>query len=480
MPGFERETSALWVGPPLDRTPRVALHAAAATDGPVIAVATGAAAFDALAEGPPSLTRRIAAIGCTGEEQGGDDDAFAHVETVASPADLTGLSIVLSQSLSGVRENRRPTVVVDSLTTMALFQEFDRLTRFVRQLIAEVTGRDGALVATVESGTLEDEEMATLGALFDRRIETDGHGEFRRRGSDGTTTDWRSLPALPGIDTGTGAGTGDASTDADADGRTSGGGRSSAPPPDSLADLVERVTGEGPTLTLCNVDDSEDLDAVRSYFRRLNVAVRTATLSTTAPGDVALLHRDEELVAASPLPAVRAAVETVDHDGGRSIRPAVVERTAHDVFGADGADRRTLVRASRTVERLVLRRGEGTLHAGFQSLSNLTADRGTRRIYDALADAGVDLHLYGAPDADLPEWPTATVHGTAAPELADAWFVACDAADPAGAGALVALERSPGEYDGYWTYCPERAAAVVEYLEDMYTATAPPSGPGAR
>lgn len=447
----------------------------------MVAVATGAAALDALAGGAPSLTRRIAAIGCVGDEgRGGDDDALAHVETVASPADLTGLSIALSQSLDGVGEDRRPTVVVDSLTTMALYREFDRLTRFVRRLILEATGRDGAFVATVEAGTLDDQEMATLGALFDRRIETDGRDEFRRRDADGTTTDWRSLPALPGPGLGPGTGTGDAHAGADvdadgSDGRASGGGRSPAAAPDSLADLVERVTGEGPTLTLCNVDDSADLDAVRSYFRRLNVAVRTATLSTTAPEDVALLHRNDELLAASPLPAVRVAVETTAAADERSIRPAVVERTAHDVFGADGADCRTLVRASRTVERLALRRGEGTLHAGFQSLSNLTRDRRTRRIYDALADAGVDVHLYGAPDADLPEWPTATVHGMAAPELADVWFVARDAAD-AGAGALVALERSPGEYDGFWTYCPERAAAVVEYLEGTYAMTVPPSG----
>lgn len=180
--GFEPGTSALWVGPPLSGTRQVALRAAEATDGPVVAVATGAAALDALAGGAPSLTRRIAAIGCVGDEgRGGDDDALAHVETVASPADLTGLSIALSQSLAGVGEDRRPTVVVDSLTTMALYQEFDRLTRFVRQLILEATGRDGAFVATVEAGPLDDQEMATLGALFDRRIETDGRGEFRRR-----------------------------------------------------------------------------------------------------------------------------------------------------------------------------------------------------------------------------------------------------------------------------------------------------------
>jgi hypothetical protein len=106
----------------------------------------------------------------------------------------------------------------------------------------------------------------------------------------------------------------------------------------------------------------------------------------------------------------------------------VFDAIPRDVYGADNADRRRLLRASRTVERLAVDGGDGTVHAGFQAYSRLLGHAGTVRVYERLLDDGVTLHLYGDPDASLPADGVgrARQHGLPADEVGESWFVVFD------------------------------------------------------
>jgi len=127
-----------------------------------------------------------------------------------------------------------------------------------------------------------------------------------------------------------------------------------------------------------------------------------------------------------------------------------------------------MVAASREIEDLAWRLGQGTLHAGFQHLSIL-ADQ--MDVYERLASQDdLDVHAYAYPDAEVPQHDTdLTIHVERTEEIADSWFVVYDGG---GVGvnkcALLAEEREPREFYGFWTYDPDTVDWIIEYLEEAY------------
>lgn len=163
-----------------------------------------------------------------------------------------------------------------------------------------------------------------------------------------------------------------------------------------------------------------------------------------------MLHDDEEFVAASTVREVYEMVRRESSHLGDSTPdeiavPAVIEGIERTAFTS--YDKARMVGASRRIERHAWEVGGGELHSGFQRLSRA---REQWRLYTALAANGIAVHVYGAPDWDIP--PTEiTVHGDDAVELTDTWFVVYDAADDADKRALLAEERGPNNYHGFWT-----------------------------
>ena len=394
------------------------------------------------------------------------------MESVPSPADLTGVTVAVSKALrrlgAQVGGVHRPLVTVDSVATLALYAEFDRLFRFLHSFGQQVVGRDGQFVATLDSDSLDRQSMARIGTAVDGRIEFRNRTEYRLVGFSGITDGW--VQSTPGgtvdVDLGADALGIDATTGDTPSARSSHGADATPQSGSSrLATFIERVRADGPTLTLCNVDDA-DTEAVESHFERLNVSVRGTTLDVESPRDVALLHDGDDLLAASSLSAVSATLDGADTEGER---PAVLEAAPQELFAAEGANRRTLVRTSRTVERLAARGTGGVLHAGFQELSRLLGDPETRTVYDRLAETGVTINLYGATDAELPDWDGVTAHGLPDPEVGNAWFVVYeDLSEADRGGALVTREREPGAYDGFWSYDPEVVTAARSFVESAY------------
>lgn len=404
-------------------------------------------------------------VDCTGTDL---PDRDLVLESVPSPADLTGVAVAVSKALQRIGDRsgglHRPLVGVDSLATLSLYAEFDRLFRFLHTFGGQVTDRDGLFFATLDSDALDSQSTARIQSTVDGRIEFRNRTEYRLVGLGTGPGEWVQSSKGGSVDVDLGAG--DVGTDPSPSGTSAGSGET----PDGsgrLASFVERTLADGPTLTLCNVDDGTDTEAVDSYFGRLNVSVRRASIDVDAPRDVALLHDGDDLLAASPLPAVRSALDAVEPD---SASVAVLEAVPQELFAAEAADRRTLVRASRTIERLAADGSGGELHAGFQEVSRLLEDPETRAVYDRLDGTDVTVHLYGEPDADLPDWEGVVTHGLSDPELADAWFVVYEHPDGAAGrgGALVTLEGEPGAYDGFWSYDPEVVSEARSFLESAY------------
>ena len=82
----------------------------------------------------------------------------------------------------------------------------------------------------------------------------------------------------------------------------------------------------------------------------------------------------------------------------------------------------------------------------------------------------IQLYLSEAWTVDISDW--ITVHVDSAKEIGAFWFVIFDGngvdIDKCG---LVAEEREPGRYYGFWTYDPDIVDELVSYLEAQYDAS---------
>jgi hypothetical protein len=216
--------------------------------------------------------------------------------------------------------------------------------------------------------------------------------------------------------------------------------------------------------------------------------------------DTVLLVEDGEVLATSPLSALRDTIVMVNADlyrtGARGIAnldlPAVIKRL-HDVrfslrgYPKSNTEKLILVVISRYIEQVAARNGRGRHRASFQHLSRIRDERGTRQVYDHLADTAVDVHVYGIPDWVPSESLGVTAHGGYTDDFRDSWFVlftpergagrpATDGASTVasdrstttrsdrGPVALLAIEEEPQVWDAFWTFDPSLVADLNAYI----------------
>ncbi|MFB6303737.1 MAG: hypothetical protein ABEH47_01115 [Haloferacaceae archaeon] len=404
---------------------------------------------------------RLGIVDCSGHAS----DAPCAVAPVGSPADLTGIGIGVSQLLDRFEGYDRLRLVLDSVSTLLVYNDFERVFRFVHALAGRVESRGARSLLLLQSDT-DRQAVDSLQGLTDGRVdlrEHDGRTEYRLRGLDDAAGEWRPLD-VGGPTPDVGAGEPEPVLDEE--------------PVTSLHDLIERMAAKRLTLTVCNyTGDDETLGELRDYFDRLNVSTRTVALPTETPTDLAVLHRDAETLATADVSTLRDWVRTdgladaPDRTTERAVdlaRPEVVARATRDEYSVANAGKLRMVRISRLLELRALGTGGGELHTGFQRVDRIDDELGTRRLYERVAAAGVDVHLYGLP-GDVPNRDAYTVHAGEDDELADTWFVVYDGGpDPSRAGALVTEETEPDHYSGFWTYRPGVARATLDYLDATY------------
>ncbi|WP_435195083.1 DUF7504 family protein [Natronomonas sp. EA1] len=444
------------LGPPMagKRSLLIELLAAGVDAGEAAIVITTDMDAKTLFAAVPALdVEGVAVVDATGTATTDD-----RVHVVNSPSDLTGIAIATTEAVTAFTEAGydRIRVGVDSLSTLRVYSDGKRLFRFFHLL----TGRardEGALFVCTDHDT---DGGGALGSLFDVRVELrEGEtGSERRVTVDGETTEWE--PAAP--------------YDVQ---RVEHERTVHAISVRSFQHVRDVLTGDDLTLVACNptVGDS-DLEAIRAFFEGLAVTVETRQVEGF-PNSVALLHRGGEFLAADQLVTVAAAVTIDDSVLRRETVPDVIQQAYRSVHGDHYADPQTLVRVSRQFELEAGRGGVGTVHAGFRRLSRVTADAETWDLYRRLAAAGVEIHIYGEPDIDLPDHEGITVHTDLTDELRETWFVVRDG--PTG-GALLAEEVEPETvpedgpvddhphrgryYDAIWTRRADVVDGLVDYL----------------
>jgi DICT domain-containing protein len=240
-----------------------------------------------------------------------------------------------------------------------------------------------------------------------------------------------------------------------------------------LREIIAAVEGDRLTLSLNNVAASTDvLNAIDRYFEPRHVTIRRTSTDHVTPKNVAILHDRERFLAASDM---RELYRFVDPSVGTNTTtdieevevPAVVRALDNTTFSGYGKER--MITASRVIEKRAWRAGGGEIQTCFQRLS---LARSQRRIYRKLVETGIDVHLFGVPDADAPQIG-ARVHGIDMREIAESWVVVFDPGEVAGRGdpgkaALLArVTPETDTYRGFWTYRESIVDKVSDRLESV-------------
>ncbi|MDS0258270.1 hypothetical protein NDI56_02465 [Haloarcula sp. S1CR25-12] len=484
--GIPPGSTMLVVGPPMTgkRTLTMELLAAGFDEEGVAVVSTDASAADvrtSLAEftDGPAEALPLGVVDCVGDSHG--SEGVGPLDSrVSSPADLTGIGMELTTLLERLYADHssRLRFGLLSLTTMSMYAAPEQVVRFLHVVTSRISDADGVGFVVAHADTIDEEHLQQLRSFVDGVIEvreTEESAQLRVLGHPSGTTDW--TPFQPGRQSADAA-DGPAGVDDTEQSRVTR--PADGPIADSLRDILAGVRADAPTLTVCNYSGPpEELAVVERYVGRHGVDVRTASLDVDQPRSVALLHHGDNLLASESVPALRGAIdiESATTDGlGKRHTSDLLTKLERSVFGASTAEKGLLVDVSHSVELLANRTGSGTLHAGFQRLSNLVGDDGAARIYERLAASGVDVHVYGTPDTETTV-PGVTIHEIANEEIANSWFVVYDGGgDPDRRAALLAHELDgDNEYDGFWTYEGDIVADIDAYLTATYLGDATPS-----
>jgi len=249
----------------------------------------------------------------------------------------------------------------------------------------------------------------------------------------------------------------------------------------SLIEIIAGVEAREATLTVFNADPGV-ADTLREHFADRNIRIAEEE-TATGPDHYAVLARDGEFVTAVTIeellprdgPENAAGVGSVGDDGSKRRSTEAPRRVGEPIL--DHLDetmftsysRADMVAASREIEDRAWRVGSGELHAGFQTFDVLTGEADT---YDLLGEKDrLDVHAYAANEGSPPDIEHYTVHTGEAAELRETWFVAYDGGGYAEAKcALLAEERAPGEFFGFWSYDQETVDEIISYLTSRYGA----------
>lgn len=229
----------------------------------------------------------------------------------------------------------------------------------------------------------------------------------------------------------------------------------------TLLDIIDTVRSQERTLVVKAPPDWESMvSEVQEYFESQNVTVVYEPVETDEAEGVVLREGSEDHASVS-LDALRALID-----------PQVVRRLGESVPYSpliDGLsdttftsfDREQMLTASREIEDRAWREGYGGLFAGFQRYSIFEEQRD---VYAKLAESDLEVHVFGDPDVDPAEGPY-EIHQLPTEEIRRSWFVVYDGGGRgAQASALLAEERTSGEYYGFWTYDPSLVRDILEAL----------------
>jgi hypothetical protein len=245
------------------------------------------------------------------------------------------------------------------------------------------------------------------------------------------------------------------------------------------------IEATAPDRTLAIVDDSQPgpvEDLFTEAFGSLDVDLEISTTEEKSSRAVVLVE-DGEVVATSPITALRNAVLLVNSDLYASGLSGIERHEAPDVlteldesvytlrgFPESTKEKLLLVVMSRYIEARALDVRDGRLDVAFQKLSRIDDEYGTGKVYERLSRTDIDVHLYGVPDVRPTGLDGATIHTGWDERYRKSWFVVFG--PPSGAqaepAALVAVEVDENVWRSRWTYDPDRVTEIQERIVDRF------------
>jgi len=233
----------------------------------------------------------------------------------------------------------------------------------------------------------------------------------------------------------------------------------------SLSELIAGVEDHEKCLTVFNADDAVVSD-LRQHFADRNVTITTETTISGRPGEFVTLSDEADVIAAANLDTFEARLNRRGEPIGVEASPyrPILDELDETLFTSWSIEQ--MMTATREIEDRAFRVGQGTLYAGFQYVSTL---KGELDVYERLGEQGLTVHAYATPDETPPAHEHFTLHMDRASEIETSWFVVFDGGgDDAQKCALLAEERAPREFYGFWSYDPDTVDWIADHLDSTY------------
>lgn len=235
----------------------------------------------------------------------------------------------------------------------------------------------------------------------------------------------------------------------------------------SLTELIAGVEAHRKTITVFNAD-ADVAATLRNQFSDRNVDVKDAQ-TPAGPQEFVVLGINEVFITAASVDKVLGRDESGPRFETEAYQP-ILDHLDETLFTSYDIDQMTS--ASDEIEDRAWRIGQGTIYAGFQTLSALDTRLDT---YEQLACRDdLDVCVYAFPDTVVPDYEDITLHIERAREIQNTWFVVYDGdGDDNNKCALLAEEREAGAFYGFWTYDPDTVDWMERHLCTNYGIAEP-------
>lgn len=218
----------------------------------------------------------------------------------------------------------------------------------------------------------------------------------------------------------------------------------------------------------------------KDLYNGLNIEITNNDVTGLAD-DLFLVLRDGRVIASSPMSVLRETLLLVNADRyktgtqlvGEIDVPDVILELSDTVFTLQGfpksnTEKVVLTLIARYVEQQALVNQSGTLRTSFQKLSRLNDEQGTRRFYEHLGQTtGLETHVYGVPDWDVPADLGLISHEVTNDEIRKCWFVVHQGKTGQNI-AMLAVNVEPYTWKGYWTFDTNDIEALDQYISQTY------------
>jgi len=239
---------------------------------------------------------------------------------------------------------------------------------------------------------------------------------------------------------------------------------------EALRDQIVAIERRRKTLDVYT-DRETTVSELAAQFSTRNVRVSQSAYSTgEGPEFIVIRNGDGEAQGALDIEQFRKIIAPDIHPPWT---PGETDANLSDLFDfLDGTrftsfSRRQMLAVSREIEERAWRVDGGTLYVGFQ---NAAAVRAQAAVYNQFAHhSAVDVRVYIEDEVDQGLDEAIAVFSDGGEEIGRFWFLLFDGdgADQSKCG-LLAEERTPGQFYGFWTYEPVIVDEIIDYLRASY------------